>query len=109
MNILKNYKFKIEGLDCAHCALEVEEALKEMDGIEDANVNFGQSTISYTTDTVKVEDVIKLVKQVEPEATIIVDDKQKKNTSKSNVSKNLTRLIIGVVLAILGLSRNYKK
>ena len=60
---MKKYSFKIEGLDCASCALEVEEALNEMEGIENATVNFGASTISYYTDTVSIEDVIKLVRK----------------------------------------------
>lgn len=59
---MKKYSFKIEGLDCASCALEVEEALNEMEGIENATVNFGASKISYYTDTVKIDDVIKLVR-----------------------------------------------
>lgn len=63
VNILKKYKFKIEGLDCVSCALEVEEALNKIDGIENATVNFGASTISYYTDTVTVEEVIKLVRK----------------------------------------------
>ena len=60
---MKKYKFRIEGLDCAKCALEVEEALNEMEGIENAQVNFGTSKISYYTDTVTVDEVIKLVRK----------------------------------------------
>lgn len=63
VSILKKFKYKIEGLDCAKCALEVEEALNEMNGIENASVNFGASTISYYTDTVSVEEVVKLVRK----------------------------------------------
>ena len=60
---MKKYKFRIEGLDCAKCALEVEEALNEIKGIENAQVNFGASKISYYTDTVTVDEVIKLVRK----------------------------------------------
>ena len=60
---MKKYKFRIEGLDCAKCALEVEEALNEIKGIENVQVNFGASKISYYTDTVTVDEVIKLVRK----------------------------------------------
>ncbi len=33
-------KFKVENLDCAHCAAKMEEAIKKIPGIEDAAMNF---------------------------------------------------------------------
>ena len=33
-------KFKIEGLDCANCAIELENKLGKMEGIEDVSINF---------------------------------------------------------------------
>lgn len=103
MNILKRFEYKIEGLDCAHCALEVEEALNEMDGIVDAKVNFAASKISYKTEKVKIEDVVELVKKVEPEATIIVNSNIQESSKKS-VSSSIIRFIIGILFAIIGFS-----
>lgn len=103
VNTLKKFEYKIEGLDCAHCALEVEEALNEMEGIVDAKVNFAASKISYKTEKVKIEDIIELVKKVEPEATIIVDSKIQE-TPKKLVSSSVIRFIIGVLFAIIGFS-----
>ena len=33
-------KFKLEDLDCANCAAKMEEAIKKIDGVNDANVSF---------------------------------------------------------------------
>ena len=33
-------KFKVENLDCAHCAAKTEEGIKKIPGVEDAVMNF---------------------------------------------------------------------
>ena len=33
-------KFKLEDLDCANCAAKMEEAIKKIDGVNDASVSF---------------------------------------------------------------------
>lgn len=33
-------KFKMENLDCAHCAAKMEDAIKKIPGVEDAVMNF---------------------------------------------------------------------
>ena len=33
-------RFKLEDLDCAHCAAKMEEAIKKIEGVNDASVNF---------------------------------------------------------------------
>lgn len=33
-------KFKMENLDCAHCAAKMEDAIKNIPGVQDANMNF---------------------------------------------------------------------
>ena len=30
--------FKVEGLDCANCAAQLEEAIKKVEGVDDATV-----------------------------------------------------------------------
>ncbi|MDL2281323.1 cation transporter [Selenomonadales bacterium OttesenSCG-928-I06] len=32
--------FKLENLDCAHCASKIEDAIKKVDGVIGASVNF---------------------------------------------------------------------
>ena len=52
------YRFKIEGLDCANCALELEEELNKIDGVKSASVNFMASSVTVDAS----EDVISNVK-----------------------------------------------
>ena len=33
-------KFKLDEVDCANCAAKMEEAIKKIDGVQDASVNF---------------------------------------------------------------------
>ena len=32
--------FKLDEIDCANCALKLEDAIKKVDGVDDAKVNF---------------------------------------------------------------------
>ena len=52
MNILKNYKYILEGLDCASCAKKVEDKIASTDGYEDVTVNF--STLNYHLKQIKI-------------------------------------------------------
>ena len=68
-------KFKCE-VDCANCALKLENALKKVDGVEDVSINFMTGKLILTApddkfDTV-LEQVIKKAKQVEPDTVIEV-------------------------------------
>ena len=40
VNILKSYKYTLEGLDCANCAKKIEDKIAKTDGYEDVCVNF---------------------------------------------------------------------
>lgn len=66
-------KFKCE-VDCANCALKLENALKKVKGVEDVSVNFLTQKLVLTApdedfDSV-FEEVIKKAKQVEPDCNI---------------------------------------
>ena len=67
-------KFKIEGLDCANCAAELERAIQKIEKIESCNINFMTEKMELEYDENKKEDIIKKVKKVikkeEPDVTI---------------------------------------
>ncbi|MCD6188910.1 MAG: cadmium-translocating P-type ATPase, partial [Thermococcus sp.] len=63
-------KLKLEGLDCASCAYEIEEALKK-EGFEFALVNFTTSELVIEGDIEKAKEIIK---RVEPEVKVIEKD-----------------------------------
>ena len=44
---MKTYKFKIEGLDCANCANELEETLSKIDIIENVSISFMMERLTF--------------------------------------------------------------
>ncbi len=66
-------KFKCE-IDCAACAAKVEDAIKKLDGVNDASVNFMMQ--KFTLDAVDekfdsiLEEAIKVGKKIEPDFSV---------------------------------------
>lgn len=67
--------FNIEDLDCAHCAAKMEDAVKKLDGVVFASVNFIKSSITIEADESVFDSVLsaaaKECKKIEPDATIV--------------------------------------
>ena len=69
-------KYKIE-VDCAACALKMEEAVKKLDGIKDASVGFMTQKMSIEFDESAdidsvMQEVVKSCKKVEPDCEIFM-------------------------------------
>lgn len=68
--------FKMEDLDCANCAAKMENAIKKIDGVEEASVSFMSQKLTLTADDNKFDDIVKqavkICKKVEPDCRIIV-------------------------------------
>ena len=105
MNILKKYKYRLNNLDCANCANKIEERLKKESNLSDVVVNFSSLTLSFmSNDDIKIEDISNIVTKIEPEVVVTKIDEEAKETKKNY---NLIRLIIGVIIALLGLYVNF--
>ncbi len=57
-------KFKIEGIDCANCAAELEEKINKIDGIENVNLNFFTQKMELEYDETRKEEIMKNLKKV---------------------------------------------
>ena len=44
---MKQYKFKITGLDCANCASQLERDLQKVKGIENVMVSFMMQRLTF--------------------------------------------------------------
>ena len=100
--MLKKYSFILRNLDCANCAREIEEGLKENKELKNVIVNFNTLRLSYETDTVSKDDVIKKVLEIEPEVNvqeINQDDGYEEESSKGEI----LRLLIGAIITGIGL------
>lgn len=105
MNTLKKYKYRLNNLDCANCANKIEERLKKENNLSDVVVNFSSLTLSFmSNDDIKIEDISNIVTKIEPEVVVTKIDEESKGTKKNY---NLIRLIIGIIIALLGLYVNF--
>ena len=61
----KKVEIKVSGMSCASCALNVEKSLKNLEGVEEANVNIGteKATVEYDSGKLKLQELEKAVKK----------------------------------------------
>ncbi len=68
-------KFKLEDLDCANCAAKMENAIKKIDGVNDATVSFLAQKMTIDAVDEKFDDIMKEVvavcAKVEPDCKIL--------------------------------------
>ncbi len=71
---MKDYKFKIEGLDCVNCANELEESLRKIDIIENVSISFMMERLTFSCNEDNLKNAIKQIKKTirkeEPDVTI---------------------------------------
>lgn len=98
-------KYKIQGLDCPNCARALEEQLNLGKYIKSAKIEFVKSTLEIKSDDDKnaIDEAIKITKQIEPGAKIVVDN-NKSNKSKNGVLLDVCLLFLGLILAIITLT-----
>lgn len=69
-------KFKLEDLDCANCAAKMEDAIKKIDGVNDASVSFMMQKMTLDADDARFDDIVKEVvsvcARVEPDCKILL-------------------------------------
>lgn len=63
--------FKLDEIDCANCALKLEEALRKVDGVQEVKVNFlsQKLTLAAADDAFDavLKQVVKTARKVEPD------------------------------------------
>ena len=69
-------KFKLENLDCANCAAKMEEAIKKIDGVNDASVSFMMQKMTIDANDENfdeiVKEAVKVCGRIEPDCTVIL-------------------------------------
>lgn len=55
--------FKVEGLDCANCAAELERQVAKIEGVKEVNINFMMQRMCLEYDENNKEEIIKKVKK----------------------------------------------
>ena len=68
-------KFKLEDLDCANCAAKMEDAIKKIHGVNDANVSFMAQKRTIEAEDERfdeiMEEVVAVCAKVEPDCKIL--------------------------------------
>ena len=69
-------KFKMVDLDCANCAAKMEDAIKKIPGVNDANVSFMMQKMTIDAEDDKfdaiMEEVVRVCAKVEPDCKILM-------------------------------------
>lgn len=68
-------KFKLQDLDCANCAAKMEEAIKKIEGVNDASMSFMTQKLTIDAaderfDTI-MDEVVRVCAKVEPDMKIL--------------------------------------
>ena len=67
-------RYKLTDLDCANCAAKMEEAIKKIDGVNDATVSFMAQKMTVDADDSRFDEIMKVIvavcKKVEPVCVI---------------------------------------
>ena len=67
-------RYKLTDLDCANCAAKMENAIKKIDGVNDATVSFMAQKMTIDSEDERFDDIMQEVvavcKKVEPDCVI---------------------------------------
>lgn len=102
-------KLIMEGLDCANCALKIENSVKDIDIVKDASVNFSNKTMVIESDEdmdTVIKKVREVVNRVEPDVTLHEKNHEKivdNGMMDEELRREVVRLLLGVIPFILAL------
>lgn len=97
------YKLKIENLGCSHCAMKMESAIRKIESVEEASINFATKTLflkmSESDYKRRIESINKIVSEIEPGAYLNLDESKKnENREESKDKYELAKLLIPIAL-----------
>lgn len=66
--------FRLEGLDCAHCAAKIEKGISVLDGVNEVTVNFMTTKLVIEGSDDKMDEIIekstKLIDKIDSAVTM---------------------------------------
>ena len=67
-------RFTLTDLDCAACAAKMEDAIKKIDGVNDAAVSFMAQKLTLDAEDARfdaiLDEVVRVCRKVEPDCVI---------------------------------------
>ncbi len=58
MVIIMKRNFKLDNLDCAHCAAKMEESINKIEGVKHATVSFMLARLTIDADDARFEEIM---------------------------------------------------
>ena len=58
MVIIMKRNFKLDNLDCAHCAVKMEESINKIEGVKHATVSFMLARLTIDADDARFEEIM---------------------------------------------------
>ncbi|EOB3455956.1 heavy metal translocating P-type ATPase [Enterococcus hirae] len=96
--------YRLEGLDCANCAMKIEKRINEINGVKQANVNFAVGKLTIDADQDKIGEIEtetrKVIKELEPE--VEVKEMEEVTSTLNEEKKDLIRIVLSAI-GLLGL------
>lgn len=96
--------YRLEGLDCANCAMKIEKRINEINGVKQANVNFAVGKLTIDADQDKIGEIEtetrKVIKELEPE--VEVKEIEEVTSTLNEEKKDLIRIVLSAI-GLLGL------
>lgn len=96
--------YRLEGLDCANCAMKIEKRINEINGVKQANVNFAVGKLTIDADQDKIGEIEtetrKVIKELEPE--VEVKEMEEVTSTLNEEKKDLIRIVLSAI-SLLGL------
>lgn len=68
-------KFKMQDLECAHCAAKMEDAISRIEGVDEVSISFLTQKMTLVADDAVFEDVlskaVKEISRIEPDCKVL--------------------------------------
>lgn len=70
--MLKTAVFKISGMHCTSCSLNIDWELEETEGVREVKTSYARQTteITYNSDVLKPEQIIQIIKKTGYDASL---------------------------------------
>lgn len=69
-------KFKMQDLECAHCAAKMEEGIKKLDGVKDVSISFMTQKMTIEAEEERFDEIMQEAKaicsKIEPDCKILM-------------------------------------
>lgn len=87
--------YTLANLDCANCALKIEDGLRRLDSVKAVSVNF--ATLSMHIDSTDIDEAKAFIKRIEPDV-VVSEEKPPKQADASIIRRELTLIIPAAAL-----------